>query len=287
MGRRAYNGATVRRTDSLPQNDMGGFMATAQQTTALTGPRPAHPLNGRGFRDLDEFRLHRSNSLVALERPVSNPLATPLRILVADHHEVVRVGLKSILERHEGWQIVAEADNGRDAITQAAKVNPDVAIIDSALPVINGVEVARQIRARSPETEVLIFSAYENEAVVHAALCAGARALVLKSDAKGSLIAAVESLAAHSPFLVGKMSEPLVQAFLSSRSPRPELGLTPRELAVVQLIAEGHSNKEASSVLNLSVKTVESHRAAAMRKLSVDSTAALVRCAIRNRLVEP
>ena len=134
---------------------------------------------------------------------------------------------------------------------------------------------------------MLIFSAYENEAVVHAALCAGARAILLKSDAKGSLIAAVESLAARSPFLVGKMSEPLVQAFLSSRSPRPELGLTPRELAVVQLIAQGHSNKGASSVLNLSVKTVESHRAAAMRKLSVDSTAALVRCAIRNRLVEP
>jgi len=262
-------------------------MATALQVTALTVPSPARPLNGRGSADLDDFQFDRSGPrLVELERPLGRTPGRPLRILVADHHEVVRVGLKSILEGREGWQVVAEAGNGKDAIVQASRANPDVVIVDSALPLVNGVEVARQIRARLPDAEVLIFTAYHSEALVNAALLAGVRAILPKSDAKGNLIAAVESLAARSPFLVGKVSEPLLQAFLSSQSPRATIGLTPREVAVVQLIAEGHSNKEASSILNLSVKTVETHRGAAMRKLGIDSTAALVRYAVRNGLVE-
>jgi len=209
-----------------------------------------------------------------------------LRILIADQYEVVRIGLKSVLESRKGWHVVAEAENGADAVAQASKAKPEIAIVDSALPLINGTEATRQIRARSPETEVLIFAAYQSDALVNDALHAGARAILLKSDVTGDLIAAIESLAIRRPFFAGKFSEQLLQIFLSSQCGRPDWELSPRERTVVQLIAEGHSNKQISSILNLSVKTVETHRAAAMRKLDIGSIAGLVRYAIRNRIIE-
>jgi DNA-binding NarL/FixJ family response regulator len=209
------------------------------------------------------------------------------RILIADDHEVVRSGLRAILETHDDWEVVGEAADGRDAIAMAVETRPDIAIVDYALPLINGIEVTRQIRARAPETEVLVFTMHDSEALVYEMLQAGARAYLLKSDAKHYLIAAVQSLSQKRPFFAGKISEKLLETFLLSQGDRAESALSPRERVVVQLIAEGHSNKQMSSVLNLSVKTIETHRAAAMRKLNVSSTAGLVRYAIRNRLVEP
>jgi DNA-binding NarL/FixJ family response regulator len=209
------------------------------------------------------------------------------RILIADDHAVVRSGLKSILEAHDGWSVVAEASDGKEAVNKAIETKPNVAIIDYSLPIMNGVEATRQIRLRLPEAEVLIFTMHDSDALIGEVLQAGARAFLLKSDAQHYLVSAVESLSVHKPFFTGKLSEKLLENFLSAHGHTAATALSPRERIVVQLIAEGHSNKEMSGILNLSVKTIETHRAAAMRKLNVTSVAALVRYAIRNRLVEP
>jgi len=205
------------------------------------------------------------------------------RILVADDHDVVRSGLRAILEAQEGWVVVAEAANGQEAVERAIETKPDIAILDYSLPIANGAEVTRQLRVRLPEIEVLIFTMHESEDVVLDLLSAGAKGYLLKSDARRFLIAAVDSLAAHKPFFTGKVSEALLETYLANN--RGTI-LSPRERAVVQLIAEGKSNKAVGDVLAISQKTVESHRAAAMRKLNLDSTAALVRYAVRNKLVE-
>ena len=208
------------------------------------------------------------------------------RILIADDHEVVRSGLRAILEAREGWHVVAEAENGKDAIAKALECKPDVAIVDYSLPLMNGIEATRQIRARVPGTEVLIFTMHDSDVLVGELLEAGARAYLLKSEANQFLIAAVEALAHHRPFLTGRVSEQLLKSFLATHRAKTDL-LSPRERLVVQLIAEGYGNKEMGEILNLSVKTIETHRAAAMRKLNLTTTAALVRYAVRNKLVEP
>jgi DNA-binding NarL/FixJ family response regulator len=208
------------------------------------------------------------------------------RILIADDHEVVRSGLRSILEAHEGWAVVAEACDGKEAIGKAVESKPDVAIIDYSLPLMNGIEVTRQIRARVPDAEILIFTMHDSNVLVGELLEAGARAYLLKSDAKRYLIAAVEALSDHKPFFTGRVSEQLLESFLANSLGSAHSSLSSRERGIVQLIAEGHSNKEMSEILNLSVKTIETHRAAAMRKLKLTSTAGVVRYAIRNQLVE-
>ncbi|GLS29063.1 two component transcriptional regulator, LuxR family [Mesorhizobium albiziae] len=209
-----------------------------------------------------------------------------LRILIADDHEIVRNGLRAMLSDEDGWEIVAEAADGRDAVSQAQRTKPDVAIVDYALPVMNGVEAARQIRLHSPKTEVLIFTQHDNEALLRDVLEAGIKGYLLKSDAAKHLIHAVEALSTHQPFFTRSMSEALVQAYLSKPNGSTSV-LSVRERSVVQLIAEGHSNRQAATLLNVSEKTIETHRASAMRKLDAHSTAALVRYAVRNRLVEP
>jgi DNA-binding NarL/FixJ family response regulator len=209
------------------------------------------------------------------------------RILIADDHEVVRSGLRSILETHAGWQVVAEAGDGMDAVNKAVATKPDVVIVDYSLPLMNGVEATRQIRARVPTAEVLIFTMHDSDVLLGELLEAGARAYLLKSDAKQYLIAAIEALAEHKPFFTGKVSQKLLEAFLSVHSGRIDSSLSARERMIVQMIAEGRTNKEIGAILNLSVKTIETHRATAMRKLNVTSTAALVRYAVRARLVEP
>jgi DNA-binding NarL/FixJ family response regulator len=205
------------------------------------------------------------------------------RILIADDHDVVRSGLRAILGAQEGWVVVAEAANGQEAVERAIETKPDIAILDYSLPFANGAEVTRQLRVRLPAVEVLIFTMHESEDVVLDLLSAGAKGYLLKSDARRFLIAAVDSLAAHKPFFTGKVSEALLETYLATN--RGTI-LSPRERAVVQLIAEGKSNKVVGDVLAISQKTVESHRATAMRKLNLDSTAALVRYAVRNKLVE-
>jgi len=207
------------------------------------------------------------------------------RLLFADDHEVVRAGLRHILQSRADWEIVAEAQDGKEAVRKALETAPDVAILDYSLPLINGIEVTRQIRARL-ETEVLIFTMHDSDVVIEQLLNAGARGYLLKSDANKSLVEAVESLANHEPFFTGKVSATLLNSFLAVPERSGTL-LSGRERSVVQLIAEGYTNKQVGDLLHISLKTVESHRAAVMRKLNLRSAAALVRYAIRNRIIEP
>ena len=212
--------------------------------------------------------------------------AAMTRILIADDHEVVRSGLKSILELHAGWEVVAEAGDGKEAIAKAVDTRPDVAVIDYSLPIMNGIEATRQIRSRLPKTEVLIFTMHDNDELLGQLLKAGARAFLVKSDAKEHLVAAIELLASHRPFFTGRLSEKLLDTFLMAQGRSVVDLLSARERSIVQLIAEGHSNKEIGAILNISVKTVETHRASAMRKINATSTAGLVRYAIRNNIVQ-
>jgi DNA-binding NarL/FixJ family response regulator len=208
------------------------------------------------------------------------------RILIADDHAVVRSGLRTVLEAQPGWIVVAEAGDGRDAVAKALETKPNVAIIDYSLPLLNGAEVTRQIHSRLPSVEVLIFTMHDSDSLLADILSAGARAYLLKSDANQYLIAAVTSLADHKPFFTAKVSEQLLDSYLSAHQVKTD-ELSPRERVIVQLIAEGHSNRDMSEALGLSLKTIESHRASLMRKLKLKSTAAIVRYAIRNRFVEP
>jgi DNA-binding NarL/FixJ family response regulator len=207
------------------------------------------------------------------------------RILIADDHDVVRSGVRAILEGQSGWEVVGEAEDGKAAIDQALATRPDVVVLDYALPLINGIEVTRQIRARVPGAEVLIFTMHDTATLVREVLEAGARGFLLKSDARRFLMAAVESLAAHKPFFTGKVSEALPETYLAKGAAADSV-LTAREKSVVQLIAEGQTAKKIADVLSISLKTVETHRASALRKLNPNTTAALIRCAIRNKIVE-
>jgi DNA-binding NarL/FixJ family response regulator len=159
------------------------------------------------------------------------------RILIADDHEVVRSGLRKILEAQAGWEVVAEVGDGIDAITGAIETKPDVAVLDYSLPRANGAEVARQIRARLPTTEILIFTMHDNEHLVQEALRAGARGYLLKSDAKHYLIEAIRSLAIHKPFFTSKVSEALLGPFVAGAKSKKSV-LSNRERGVVQLIAD-------------------------------------------------
>jgi DNA-binding NarL/FixJ family response regulator len=205
--------------------------------------------------------------------------------MIADDHEVVRSGLRNILDTQTRWEVVAEAADGREAVQKAAETKPDVAIIDYSLPLINGIEATRQIRARNPRIEILIFTMHDNETLIQELLKAGARGYLLKSDAKPHLINAIQALALHRPYFTAKVSEALLDSFLSKNSHEGS-ALTHRERAVVQLIAEGYSNKQTAALLGISLKTVETHRASIMRKLNLSSSASLVRYAIRNHIVE-
>ena len=206
------------------------------------------------------------------------------RILVADDHETVRSGLRALLEGRAGWEVVAEARDGKEAVAEAIEKRPDVAIVDYSMPLMTGVEVARCIRERQLVTEILIFTMHDSNALALEAFQAGARAFLLKSDANKMLLAAVELLIVHKPFYAGAFSSELKG--MTTGKGDPNQLLSPREKTIVKLVAEGHSNKGVSAILNLSIKTTETHRAAAMRKLNINSTAGLVRYAVRTKLVQ-
>ena len=209
-----------------------------------------------------------------------------MRVVVVEDHVLLRAGLLELLAA-AGFEVVGSLSDATSLMDVVAETKPDVAILDYQLPSLNGVDATREIRAVRPQTEVLIFTMHDSDALIGEVLQAGARAFLLKSDAQHYLISAVESLSAHKPFFTGKLSEKLLETFLSAHGQPSGSALSPRERIVVQLIAEGNSNKDMSAVLNVSIKTIETHRAAAMRKLNLTTTAALVRYAIRNKLVEP
>lgn len=213
-----------------------------------------------------------------------------LRILVADDHEVVRHGVRSLLEGHPGWEVCAEAADGREAVEKAIQLKADVVILDIGMPNLNGLEATRQILRSVPQARVLILTMHESEQVVREVLEAGARGFLLKSDAGRDLVAAVEALQRHKTFFTSKVAEMVLESFLKNK-PRPaneterEI-LTPREREIVQLLAEGKSTKEVAVALGLSVKTAETHRSNIMRKLNLHSISELVLYAVRNNIVQ-
>lgn len=203
------------------------------------------------------------------------------RILIADDHEIVRSGLRKIIESHAGWEIVAEVGDGKEAIGKALETMPDVAVLDYSMPAATGLEAARQILQHLPKTEILFLTMHSNEAVVDELISAGARGCVLKTDARHELVAAIEALAIHKPYFSAALRDP----DCGHRHPRRSR-LTNREREIVRLIAEGNTNSAVAAALDIGIKTVETHRAAAMRKLNVTSSAALVRYAVRNEIAD-
>jgi DNA-binding NarL/FixJ family response regulator len=215
---------------------------------------------------------------------------SPVRILVADDHEVVRRGVCALLEGHAGFQVCDEAVDGREAVEKAKRSLPDVVILDIGMPGLNGFDAARQIRSVSPDSEVLILTMHESEQVIREVLAAGARGYVLKSDAGRDLITAVEALSRHKTFFTSRVAEMVLQKYLDGSPEQVKsesTSLTPREREVVQLVAEGRTNKEVATTLNISVKTAETHRTNIMRKLDCHSLSELVRYAIRNKIIDP
>jgi DNA-binding NarL/FixJ family response regulator len=216
----------------------------------------------------------------------------PFRILLADDHEVVRAGLRALLEEQSGWEVVAEAGDGRDAVEKASKLKPDVVVIDIAMPSLNGLEAVRQIVKAVPNTKVLVLTMYDSDPLIQQVLQAGARGYLLKSDAGRDLVSAIDALRRNKTFFTPKVSQMVLEGYLD-KSPRekeaedePEsLRLTSRQREIVQLLAEGKSSKEVAAVLGLSVKTAETHRANIMRKLDCHSVTELVRYAIRNHII--
>jgi DNA-binding NarL/FixJ family response regulator len=214
----------------------------------------------------------------------------PLRILVVDDHAVVRRGVRSLLESRPDWEVAGEAATGREAVEQARLLQPDVIVMDLSLPELNGLEATRQIAKESPRSEVLVLTMHHSEELARDVLQAGARGYVLKSDADQCLIAAVERLRQHKPFLTPTVTEFVLDDYLK-RGRQEGVGdvhttLTAREREIIQLLAEGKSNKAAASALGISVKTIEAHRANLMRKLRLRSVSDLVRYAIRNNIVQ-
>jgi DNA-binding NarL/FixJ family response regulator len=223
---------------------------------------------------------------------IDQPVLNNLRILIADDHQIVRKGLKTLLACRSEWVICAEAGTGRDAVALATKHRPDIVVMDIAMPELNGLEATRQIRKLLPKTQVVILSLHYSDQLVREVLDSGARAYVLKSDASTELLLAIEALANNRPFFTSGATQVLLDGFFRPPSDGPQTplmheSLTSRQREVLQLIAEGKSSKEIALALNISVKTAETHRVNIMRRLGMHSVSQLVRYAVKNYIIEP
>jgi DNA-binding NarL/FixJ family response regulator len=216
-----------------------------------------------------------------------------LRLLVADDHDVVRKGVRTLLEEQPGWEVAAEAADGREAVEKAKLVQPDVTILDLSMPELNGLEAAREI-LKTVQTKVLILTMYDSDPLIRQTLEAGARGYLLKSDAGRDLVSAVDALRRNKTFFTPKVAQMVLEGYLGRPSKENEddsnrkngLRLTARQKQILQLLAEGKSSKEVAVTLNISVKTAETHRANIMRRLDCHSVTELVRYAIRNHIIE-
>jgi DNA-binding NarL/FixJ family response regulator len=213
-----------------------------------------------------------------------------LRLLVADDHEIVRKGLRSILEAQPGWQVAAEASDGREAVDKAKELKPDVTVMDIGMPSLNGLEAARQILKHDVRAKILILTMHESDPLIREVLDAGARGYVLKTDASRDLVSAINAIRSNKTFFTAKVAQIVLDGYLDKK-PKKETEnaqsrLTPRQREIVQLLAEGKSSKEVAVALNLSVKTAETHRANIMRRLDCHSVSELVRYAVRNNIIQ-
>jgi DNA-binding NarL/FixJ family response regulator len=209
-----------------------------------------------------------------------------LRILLVDDHEVVRKGLREILEEQPSWKVCGEASNGREAVEKAVELKPRIALVDLEMPELNGLEATRQIKKSAPEVKVLVYSVHETDQFVREAVRSGANGYVRKSHSGSHIISAVEALSRQKCFFATNVNEEPCQnqSWSSAEGALPE-ELTHRESQIVQLLTRGRSNREVASILGISVKTVETHRTTVMRKLGVHSIVKLVHYAVRNNLV--
>jgi two-component system response regulator NreC len=207
-----------------------------------------------------------------------------LRVLLADDHQLVCESLKALLER-EGFQVVGTAQNGREAVELARELHPEVAILDLAMPVLNGIDAARAILQDSPSTNTVVLTMHSQSQYILEALRVGVRGYVLKSQAAADLAQAIREVSRGMTYVSPAISRAVVEAYVA-KSDTPPDPLTPRERQVLQLIAEGKRTKTIAALLGVSVKTAESHRARIMEKLEIHDTAGLVRYAIRRGLVQ-
>jgi DNA-binding NarL/FixJ family response regulator len=214
-----------------------------------------------------------------------------VRLLLADDHEIVRKGLRALLEGEPGWEVAAEVADGRDAVDKTRELKPDVAILDISMPLLNGLEAARQIVKDGSQTKVLVLTMHDSDPLIQQVLEAGARGYLLKSDAARDLVTAVDALRRNKTFFTPKVAQLVLEGYLD-KNPKEAFTdggcfrLTTRQREIVQLLAEGKSSKEVASALGVSVKTAETHRANIMRRLDCHSVTALVRYAIRNHIIE-
>ena len=212
-----------------------------------------------------------------------------MRILIADDHDLMRRGIATLLRSHEGWEICAEARTGFEAVSQAEKQKPDIAILDIAMPGLNGLDAARKIRKVSPRTEILVLSVHYSDQLIRDILDAGVRGYVVKSDSDRDLVLAVEALANHQPFFTSRVTEVMLDSWNTPSDTSAEVvksRLSSRQQEIVQLLSEGKTSKDVALRLNISAKAVETYRANIMRKLQLHSISELVRYAVRNRIVE-
>jgi DNA-binding NarL/FixJ family response regulator len=215
---------------------------------------------------------------------------TRLRVLLADDHELVRRGIRGLLNTKRKWRVVGEARDGAEAVEKAKKLKPDIVILDLDMPKMNGLEATPRIREALPHAKIVILTLHESGEMVRRALEAGARALVLKSDLAERLLTALHEISSSKLFLTPKVSEIVMQEFLerdrADTTSEPEKKLTARELEVVRLVCEGKANKEIADALGITVRTAEAHRLNVMRKLELHSLAELVRYGLQHGLAE-
>jgi DNA-binding NarL/FixJ family response regulator len=209
------------------------------------------------------------------------------RILIVDDHDAVRRGIKALIGTRANFTVVGEASDGRSALSVARQCSPDIAILDYSLPRLNGLDLTIALKRQDPRIEIAIYTMHDREDIIGDVLLAGARAFVMKSDPEQHLLAALDALAIRRPYFSGVVSETLLDHYLIANKQKSTGVLTHREREIVQLIAEGKINKQIAEVLDISTKTVETHRSSAMHKLKLRSTADLVRYAVRNNLVQP
>ena len=214
-------------------------------------------------------------------------MTSPIRrILIVDDHDAIRRGVRQLLETEPYYQLVGEAANGREGLELARQVRPDIAILDYSIPELNGLDLSHSLKREFPRIEILLYTMHDREEIIMNVLRAGVRGFVLKSDTEQHLVAALDALSIRRPYFSGAISDTLLEQFLDSKPHALASSLTHREREVVQHVAEGRINKEIAARLNISVKTVETHRASAMRKLKLKTTADLVRYAVRNQLTQ-